>query len=87
MNAAQRFGKNLARFRKAAELSQEEVSARASVHRTEISQLERGLRVPRIDTVAKLAGALEIDPGDLFDGIKWEPGSMRPGRFELPIED
>jgi len=78
------FGDNLARCRKQADLSQDEVSVRASLHRTEVSQLERGLRVPRIDTVAKLAGALECDPGELFEGIVWEPGEMRQGRFEQP---
>jgi transcriptional regulator with XRE-family HTH domain len=62
-------------------MSQEEVSFRASVHRTEVSQLERGLRVARVDTVAKLAAALEIHPGDFFEGITWEPGDVRHGRF------
>jgi transcriptional regulator with XRE-family HTH domain len=61
---ADAFAANLRRQRKLAGLSQDEVSIRASVHRTEISQLERGLRVARIDTVAKLAGALEVDPGE-----------------------
>jgi len=42
---AVRFGKNLARCRKLADLSQEELSVMASLHRTEISQLERGLRL------------------------------------------
>ena len=51
--------------------SQEETAVRASVHRTEISHLERGLRVARVDTFAKLAAALEVDPGDFFEGIKW----------------
>lgn len=87
MNVAQRFGQNLARARKAAALSQEEASLRASIHRTEVSGLERGLRVPRIDTVAKLAGALEVDPGELFEGIVWTPGEIRPGRFDPPGED
>lgn len=39
------FGENLARARKRQGMSQEELSVMASVHRTEISQLERGLRV------------------------------------------
>lgn len=87
IDIAARFGDNLARQRKLADLSQDEVSVRASLHRTEVSQLERGLRVPRIDTVAKLAGALEVDPGELFEGIAWEPGEMRQGRFEQPDPD
>ena len=50
-------------------------------HRTAVGQLERGERVARADTIAKLAGALRIDPGDLFEGIVWEPGDVRYGRF------
>jgi transcriptional regulator with XRE-family HTH domain len=64
-----------------ADLSQDDLAFRASLHRTEISQLERGLRRARVDTVAKLAGAIEIDPGKLFGGIGWEPGDLRRGRF------
>jgi len=81
VDVAARFGDNLRRQRKLADLSQEELSYRASLHRTEVSQLERGLRRARVDTVAKLAGAMEIDPGRLFEGIEWEPGDLRRGRF------
>ena len=81
MTVAQQFGSNLARLRKRADMSQEELAWGASVHRTEVSQLERGLRVARVDTVAKLAGALEVNPGEFFEGIAWTPGSVRPGGF------
>jgi transcriptional regulator with XRE-family HTH domain len=57
---AAQFGKNLAYQRKRADLSQEELSVRASLHRTEISHLERGLRVARVDTLVKLVASLEI---------------------------
>jgi transcriptional regulator with XRE-family HTH domain len=82
VSVAEQFGANLARIRKRADMSQEEVSFRASVHRTEVSQLERGLRVARVDTVAKLAAALEVDPGTFFEGIVWEPGDVRHGQFK-----
>jgi len=78
---AARFGNNLARLRKAADLSQDELSIRASLHRTEISQAERGLRLPRIDTLVKLAGSLEVTPGELLAGLAWEPGEMKRGGF------
>lgn len=80
-NVAERFGANLARQRKLADMSQDETAVRAGVNRTEISQIERGLRLPRVDTVAKIAAAIEIEPGELFEGIKWEPGAIRTGRF------
>ena len=81
MDIAARFGDNLARCRRGADLSQDELSVRASVHRTEISQLERGLRVARIDPLIKLAASLEVSPNELLVGITWDPGGTRIGRF------
>jgi len=81
------FGDNLARCRKRADLSQDEVSARASLHRTEVSQLERGLRLCRIDTLVKLAASLEVGPEELLVGIAWTPGDYRPGAFAKKAEE
>lgn len=75
------FGKNLARCRRRAGLSQEELSVRASLHRTAVGQLERGERVARVDTLIKLAGSLGTPPGDLLDGLGWEPGYTQPGAY------
>lgn len=83
MTVAERFGQNLARLRESAGATQEEVAWRASLHRTEIGLLERGGRVPRIDTLAKLAGALGVPPADLLDGIAWESGQVRLGQFRI----
>lgn len=82
MDIAARFGENLSRCRKRAGLSQEELSVRASVHRTEISHLERGLRIARIDTLIKLIGSLEISADELLVGMDWEPGDTRLGKFK-----
>jgi transcriptional regulator with XRE-family HTH domain len=81
VSVAKQFGDNLSRLREQAGITQEEIAFRASLHRTEIGLLERGGRIPRIDTLAKLAGALEVEPGELFDGIRWESGNVRLGRF------
>ena len=83
MDVAARFGENLMRYRRRAKLSQEELGFRASLHRTEIGQLERGDRLPRIDTLIKLAGALSVPPGDLLKGMAWSPGGTRVGRFKV----
>lgn len=64
------FGRKLRRARKGARLSQEELAHRAALHRTEVSLLERGERVPRIDTVIALTDVLSVTPGSLLDGIK-----------------
>ena len=71
---ARRFGANLRTARGRAGLSQEQLGFRAGLHRTEIGLLERGARVPRIDTLLKLAGALgiRIDCA-LLDSMSWTP--------------
>jgi len=67
------FGENLRRSRRHVGLSQEELGWRSSLHRTEVGLLERGERVPRIDTLIKLACALGVEPGELLAGIDWMP--------------
>jgi transcriptional regulator with XRE-family HTH domain len=84
---AQRFGINLARARELAGISQEELGFRASLHRTEVGQLERGVRLPRIDTLVKLAGSLGVEPGQLLEGMSWDPGGTQLGQFLLHRED
>ena len=81
-----RFGENVLIARRRAGLSQEALGFLASLHRTEISQLERGDRLPRIDTLIKLAGALSVPPGDLLKGMAWKPSGAPRGRFIVRTE-
>lgn len=80
-----RFGQNLARFRNRADVSQEELSFRASIHRTEVSLLERGERMPRVDTALRIAGSLGVPLDDLVAGLEWRPGYeiVVPGSWEI----
>jgi transcriptional regulator with XRE-family HTH domain len=80
-----RFGQNLARCREGADVSQEELSFRASIHRTEVSLLERGERMPRVDTAMRIAGSLGISLDDLVTGMEWRPGYeiVVPGSWEV----
>src|ERR1700742_1073350 len=83
MAVAKRIGWNLHRARRLEGLSQEELGQRASLHRTEIGNLENGRRIPMSDTVIKLAGAMAIDPGVLLDGVVWGPVASRSGAFSF----
>lgn len=80
-----RFGQNLARCRERADVSQEELSFRASLHRTELSLLERGERMPRVDTALRIAGSLGVPLDDLVAGLEWRPGYeiVVPGSWEV----
>jgi transcriptional regulator with XRE-family HTH domain len=80
---AGRFASNLRRLRDVAGLSQEELAFRADIHRTQISFIESGRRMPRLDTLVKLAGALGVTANDLIDGITWEPYEQLAGGFVL----
>lgn len=80
---AVQFGRNLARIRKQAGHSQEALAVMASLHRTEIGLLERGERMPRIDTAIKLASALGIEANELVNDIEWMPGSVERGGFTV----
>jgi len=80
----EKFAANLRRQRRRAGLSQEAVGFRAELHRTQIGLLERGARMPRIDTLVKLAGALGCEPVDLIAGIEWRPPQVGdPGGYAL----
>jgi transcriptional regulator with XRE-family HTH domain len=80
---ALKFGRNLFRCRRRAAMSQEELGALAQLHRTEIGMLEHGTRLARVDTLLKLAGALEIPPTELLEGIDWLPSPNDQGRFSI----
>jgi len=84
MEVARRFGENLRQLRKAADISQEELGLRCSLHRTEIGLLERGARVPRIDTLIKISSGLGIRIDCiLLDGIAWTPATTEAGAFTI----
>ncbi|HEX4307215.1 MAG TPA: helix-turn-helix transcriptional regulator [Solirubrobacterales bacterium] len=82
-DVADRFGENMRRVRRREGLSQEQLAVRASLHRTEIGLLEKGQRVPRVDTLIQLAGAMAVPPWQLLDGIYWVPAPESVGTFTL----
>ena len=47
-------------------LSQEALGYKAKVHRTYVSDIERGARNPTVKVIWKLANALETQPSALF---------------------
>lgn len=60
------FARNLRRSRHARGISQEALAHEADMDRTYISSLERGVYSASIDTVAKLAKVLGIEPDELL---------------------
>ena len=62
-----RLGRNVRKLREARGWSQEDYADRAGIHRTYVSDIERGRRNPTITVVEKLAAPLEVTAGQLID--------------------
>jgi transcriptional regulator with XRE-family HTH domain len=82
--AAERIGRNVFMARRRAGFSQEDLGAAAGLHRTEVGMVEKGERLPRVDTLLKLASSLAVPVGELVAGIEWiVPAPTRPGTFAV----
>jgi len=62
----QKFGDKLQKIRKSQGVSQEELAAKLSMHRTYVGMIERGERNPTVRTLYKIAKALKVTSSDLL---------------------
>ena len=74
MTHGRRFAESLRETRRRAKISQEELAERAGLHRTYISQLERGLKSPSLDVIVALARGLRITPLEFVSRVFSEGG-------------
>lgn len=68
-----KLGKVISALRKQAGISQEELAFRASIDRTYISQIERGVSNPSLLIVFKVAQALNTPMTALFQSLSQTP--------------
>ena len=71
-----KLGKVISSLRRSAGLSQEELAERASIHRTYVSQMERGLKSPTIAMLLKLSKALKTTPSKIMQLFEHEIGAL-----------
>ena len=64
-----KFGDKVREIRTSQNLSQEQLSFKADVHRTYIGMIERGEKNITLINIQKIANALNIEIKNLFDGI------------------
>ncbi len=74
------FGEVIRGLRRERGLSQEELGFESDLHRTYISLLERGKRIPGLKTIFQLAMALKIPPSEIVrrveSGMSWSAEEM-----------
>jgi transcriptional regulator with XRE-family HTH domain len=63
----ERLGQNVRHLREQAGWSQEDYAHRAGIHRTYVSDIERGSRNPTIEVVERLARPFNVAVGSLLD--------------------
>ena len=87
-----RFAENVVALRRRSAITQEDAAGAAGLHRTEISLLERGLRVPGLDTIVRVAAGVQAEPCELLAGMAWRIDSNRlhgakppAGGFEVAL--
>jgi transcriptional regulator with XRE-family HTH domain len=79
----ERFGRNLWRSRRRAGLSQGELATLVGLSRPHISVLERGVDLPRLDTILRLAAATSVSVCALLAGMEWQSGRRVDGAFRV----
>ena len=65
-----RFGQTIRRHRQGMGLSQEELAELSDLHRTYISDIERGDRNVSLLNIVRLATALRVGPDDLLHDLR-----------------
>ena len=61
-----RLGRVISKLRQERGVSQELFAELAGVHRTYVSQLERGIKSPTLAVLSKIASALELKASELI---------------------
>lgn len=66
------IGRVLLRYRTKAKLSQEELAYKAGIHRTYVSQIERGLKSPTLSVLFEISKALNTTASNLLIEVEYE---------------
>ncbi|MBS0196238.1 MAG: helix-turn-helix transcriptional regulator [Planctomycetes bacterium] len=67
---AKDFGTRVREIRLSRGLSQEQLGFKADLHRTAVSFIERAQRSATLETIEKLARALQVEPSELMPKLR-----------------
>lgn len=63
------IGKNIKKKREAKSWNQEELAARTNLSTPYIGMIERGEKIPRLETFVRITNALDTTPNELLEGV------------------
>lgn len=86
MALAKVFGQVLRDIRQKRNLSQETLGFESGYHRTYISLLERGQKMPTLQVIFRLAAALDVKPSEIIQLIETRMNE-EPGQDTTRHED
>lgn len=70
------IGENIRQARKKAGLTQRQLAEKSGVATITLQQYERGVREPKLDTIAKIARAMNLFASDLISDDQWQNVDM-----------
>jgi transcriptional regulator with XRE-family HTH domain len=76
-------GERIREQRKRSGMTQERVAHAAELDRKHIGMIETGQAEPRIGTLIRIAGALDVPVEKLIAGLVFVPSEHTPGRLEV----
>lgn len=79
-----RFGAALRAARTRKQLTQEQLAERSGLTAKSVGQIERGVGNPRLDSIARLAEALQIAASDLFELIDASTRDVGQPEYRIP---
>ena len=84
---AKQLGQRIRELRNERHMSQEELSFKAGISPAHLGQIERALKSPTIDTVAKIATALDIPVASLFstDAVSAVSQNVTAGKINAQL--
>lgn len=78
-----RFAANVERLRGRRGYSVTELAERSQIEMAELETILRGEAEARVDAISRLAGSLEVPPGELYEGVTWVPDGEGGGEFRV----
>jgi len=82
-DARMRFAANVERLCRQHGYSMDQLVERSQIGRDELDAILRGEAGADVDSIYRLAGALEVTPGELYEGVAWVPDGEGGGEFRI----